>query len=119
MLDQNSKHDFPGKYLPIKKQGRVQLIELKDILFIQGANIYAEIHLLNGKRELSNKNLENLSQILPNWFARIHKSYIANMHQAKEITVHPGAKYELQLADGRSLPVGRTRYPQIRDQFFS
>ena len=119
VIDRSSRNEVPGKYLAIKKPGRVELVPVDAILFIQGANIYAEIHLLNGRKELSDKNLEALYQILPPAFARIHKSYIVNMRQAAQLLVRPGSRYELQLRDGRCLPVGRTRYAGIREAFFS
>lgn len=119
VLDRTLRSQHPGKYLAVKKAGRIQLIPVSDILFIQGANIYSEIHLNNGRRELSDKTMESLYQILPPWFARIHKSYIANMQTAKEIHISPGAKYELELQEGTRLPIGRTRYTDLRNQFFS
>ena len=117
-LDRNSRAEHPLKYLPIKKHGSIQLLKVEEITFIKGANIYAEIHLKNGGKELSDKNLESILQLLPAHFARIHKSYIANMKEAVHISVHPGGKYELGFEAGLVLPIGRTKYKLIRDTFF-
>ena len=106
------------KYLAIRKRGRIHLIEIKEIRYIQGAGIYTEIHLKNGRKEIHDKSLESLSKILPNTFARIHKSYLVAMHEAKEIIVQIGSKYALMLKNDEILPIGRSRYKQLKDKWF-
>jgi len=73
------------KYLSILKNGKRSLINVEDILFIKGARVYTELHLKNGKTEVHNKSLERLSQLLPNHFERIHKSYLVDIRQIKDI----------------------------------
>ncbi len=118
-LNKNSRAEHPLKYLPIKKHGKIELLEVEKICFIKGANIYSEIHLRTGRKELSDKSLESIFQLLPPHFARIHKSYIANMMEAKQISIRPGGKYELVFPEDLTLPIGRTRYKMIKETFFS
>lgn len=117
--DKQQKSDYAGKYLAIKKNGKILLLQNDDILYIQGANIYAEIYTQDGRKELSDKSLDHLYQILPPRFARIHKSYIANMSQAREIIISAGSKYQLLMEDGTLLPIGRSKYKEMKAQFFS
>lgn len=110
----------PGiKFLAIKKKGRQMLIGIDQIKYIKGAGIYTELHLKNGATEIHNKTLDGLHLLLPDSFERIHKSYIAEMTNAKEIKVEPGSKYSLVLKTEEELPIGRTRYKKIKEQWFS
>ncbi|QKX07124.1 response regulator [Aquimarina sp. TRL1] len=102
------------KFLGIKKRGSIQLIPVEEVVFIKGAGTYTEIFLKNGRKELHDKSLEKLEQLLPETFERIHKSYLVKIAEVKEILVKPGSKYEAELKDGTLLPIGRTRYKEIK-----
>ena len=102
------------KYLAIQKRGRHLLLEIQDITYIKGAGIYAELHFKNGTKEIHNKNLDKLAQILPSNFDRIHKSYIANMDLVSAFTLQAGSKYSLLLKNNISLPVSRIRYKELK-----
>ena len=103
----------------IKKQGKIVLIPVSEIVYVKGANIYSEIHLANGKKDLSDKTLDHLLKLLPAHFERIHKSYIIDMNRSTEIIIQPGSKYKLILNDGLELPLGRTKYKYIKETYFS
>ncbi len=107
------------KFLAIKKRGKRLLLPVEDIKYIKGAGIYTELYLKNGDIEIHNKSLENLDLILPDTFERIHKSYLVEMRGAKEIRVEPGSKYSLVLQSDESLPIGRTRYKELQEKWFS
>ncbi|WP_103071677.1 LytR/AlgR family response regulator transcription factor [Aquimarina sediminis] len=102
------------KLLAIKKRSRIQLIPIEDVLFIKGAGMYTELFLTNGKKELHDKSLEKLEQLLPHTFERIHKSYIVKMSEVKEVIVKPGSKYIAELKNGEFLPIGRTKYKNLK-----
>ncbi len=102
------------KKIVIKKQGKLKIILVTDLLFIKGANIYSELHLSNGTKELSDLSLERFETILPDYFIRIHKSYVADISKATEIIIQPGSKYELKITEDLLLPIGRTRYKDVK-----
>lgn len=104
------------QFLAVKKQGSLVLIDINDLRYIKGAGIYAELHLQNGKKELHDKSLEKLAQLLPNSFERIHKSYIVPIGQAEKIIVQEGSSYHLLLKNGELLPIGRSRYKELRSK---
>lgn len=110
------KQDHGLKFLAVKKQGNIVLIDIKDLRYIKGAGIYTELHLKNGHKELHDKSLEKLEQLLPAAFERIHKSYIVPIDQAAKIIVQEGGKYRLQLQNGELVPIGRSRYKEIRSR---
>ena len=105
------------KFLAIKTLGIIRLIPIEDVLFVQGADVYSELHLRNGTTALHDKSLEKLAQLLPASFERIHKSYLADSRFFDKIHIQSGGRYMLQLTSGHQLPVGRTRYEQIKLRF--
>lgn len=108
------KQDGGLKFLSVKKHGNIVLIDIKDLRYIKGAGIYSELHLKNGHKELHDKSLEKLEQLLPSAFERIHKSYIVPIEQAAKILVQEGGKYQLQLGNGELVPIGRSRYKELK-----
>ncbi|MEM7369488.1 MAG: LytTR family DNA-binding domain-containing protein [Bacteroidota bacterium] len=105
------------KYLAVQKRGRTSLFHIQDLMYIQGAGIYSELCFKDGNIELHNKSLDKLSSLLPPEFDRIHKSYIVNNTEIRELLVQSGSKYTLILRNGSSLPVGRTRYKALKEKW--
>ena len=118
---QYSSTDSTDSYhpIPVKRQGKIILISVNDIQHIKGANNYSELHLLDGRRELSDRSMDVLLESLPNHFRRIHKSYILDMNQAETLIKNPGSRYQLRIKNGLTLPLSRTFYKQISSEYFS
>ncbi|MFB9080719.1 LytR/AlgR family response regulator transcription factor [Flavobacterium procerum] len=102
------------RFLAVKKARAIKLIPVEEILYIKGAGIYTELHLADGRIELHDKSLEALEKLLPSSFERIHKSFILSWNEADKLTVEAGGKYNMLLKNGELLPVGRSRYKEIR-----
>jgi two-component system response regulator LytT len=98
------------KYLSVQKKGILRLIPVDQLRYVQGAGVYTQLVLSDGTEELHNKSLDRLSVLLPDTFFRIHKSYLVNLTEIRDIRVEAGGKYTAVLKDGTELPVGRTRY---------
>lgn len=107
---------YPAQRLSVRRQGRLELVAVADVLYVQGADNYTELVLQNGRRVLHDKSLENLAAVLPDDFERIHRSYLVRLSAIKQLHVHEGGRYEAELVPGQMLPVGRTRYKAIRDR---
>lgn len=105
------------KLLAVKKRHRIQLIPVEDLIYIKGAGAYTELFLSNGKKELHDKSLEKLEQLLPYSFERIHKSYLVKISEVKEVIVKPGSKYIAKLKNGERIPIGRTKYKHIKSKW--
>ena len=106
------------RFLAVKKRGAINLVKVKDVLYIKGSGVYTELILNNGESELHDKSLEKLEQLLPENFVRIHKSYLVKMTEANRININPGSKYGLELKNGELLPIGRTKYKAIKEKWF-
>ncbi len=107
---------FAARTLAVKKSGRVELVPIDDVLYVQGAGNYSELVLVDGRRELHDKTLEKLAAILPPDFERIHKSYLARMSAVKALHAAEGSHYEAEFKNGVCLPIGRTRYKELREK---
>ncbi len=117
-LTTRSKKSNYAKYLAINKRGRKHLVSIENIVYIKGAGVYTEIVEQNDIKSLHNKSLDGLLRILPPIFERVHKSYIVNMNLATEIKTEEGSKYELILSNNLTIPIGRTRYKEIKTKWF-
>ncbi len=104
------------KFLAIKKRGEIKLIPIDQVLYIKGAGIYSELVLMNSDTFLHDKSLEKLAQLLPEQFVRIHKSYIIKITEVRTIKVSSGSKYSVELKNDEILPIGRTRYKDVKDK---
>lgn len=107
------------KFLAVKKRGNISLVALNEVLYVKGAGIYSELHLKNGRTELHDKSLEKLAQLLPGQFKRIHKSYLVEVNEARKILVKPGGRYSFLLKKEEVLPIGRTRYKELKEELFN
>ena len=107
------------QYLAVKKRSGIQLVNIDTVQYIKGAGVYTEIFLANGEKELHDKSLEKLSQLLPKSFERIHKSYLVKTTEIKEIIVKTGSQYAFELQNGEILPVGRTKYKALKEKLFN
>lgn len=105
-----------ARNLAVKKAGRIELVRVEDVLLVQGAGNYSELILVGGRRELHDKTLEKLEALLPDDFERIHKSYLVRRSAIKALHAAEGSHYEAELRDGTCVPVGRSRYKELREK---
>ena len=102
------------KFLAVKKRQRIQLISIEEVIYIKGAGVYTELFLVDGRKELHNKSLEKLEQLLSFSFERVHKSYLVKLAEVKEVIVKSGSKYIARLKNGEHIPIGRTKYKELK-----
>lgn len=111
----NNLDKSPLRFLAVRKGGVIKMIETAQISYIKGAGIYSELRLQDGRQELHDKSLDALEQLLPTVeFTRIHRSYIVSLKQMEKLLIEPGGKYSVRLISGELLPVGRSRYNELR-----
>lgn len=68
----------------------------------------------NKKCYQTNYTLKELTQLLPNYFIRIHRSYIVNINNIKEITRDYSSTILITLSDNTTLPVSQTYVAKVR-----
>ncbi|ERP32026.1 LytR/AlgR family response regulator transcription factor [Chitinivibrio alkaliphilus] len=99
--------------LVVKNCGERLFIPVSSIIYISGAKDYSELHCSKEPAYLYSKSLENLHQILPARFIRIHKSYIVDTTKIDRVRVYGGGRYRAHLCTGEELPISRAKYKQF------
>ena len=106
------------KFLAVKKRYKIELIPIEKVLYIKGAGTYTELFLADGKKMLHDKSLEKLEQLLSSSFERIHKSYLVKASEIQQILVKLASKYMAELKNGERIPIGRTKYKEVKAKWF-
>ena len=97
------------EYLFVKTEHRIQKINLRDIVFIEGLQNYIDINTING-RVLSLQTLKKIEEQLPQRdFVRVHKSFIVAL---RHITLIERGR--IAVID-RMIPLGEN----YRDTFYT
>lgn len=117
VLSKATTTKLPTKFLAVKKRHKVALIPIEQIVYVKGAGAYAELFLMDGQKELHDKSLDKLDQLLSGSFQRIHKSYLVKLSEIKGIQVSSGSKYMAELKNGERVPIGRTRYKELKEKW--
>ena len=104
----------PEHFLAVRRLGRIDLVSLDDLLYIEGSDKYAELVLVNGERKFYDRGLGRVESTLPPSFVRIHKSYLVRFAMVSRLLVLRGSRYFVELKTGQRLPVGRTRYARLK-----
>ena len=100
--------------LLLSTQNGMLRLPLKQITHIEGERNYSLIHLSNGLRELSSKNLAYFEDILidKNFF-RSHRSYLVNKYQIDKLK---GDHFILK--NGLQIPISRRKATEANAWFF-
>ncbi|GHG75791.1 DNA-binding response regulator [Alishewanella longhuensis] len=105
--------------LTIRDPGRLRLVDVNDIRWIQSAGNYVEIYVYSqAKCYLLRESMTSLQQKLdPALFARVHRSYLVRKQDIAEL--RPGDKGDahIMLKCGAVLPVSRRHRDQLAEMF--
>jgi two-component system LytT family response regulator len=108
--------DAPDPYLRrvvIRSIGRVQLVDVADIEWLEASGNYIEIHTAAASY-LHRERLRVLEdQLDPADFVRIHRSIIVRRGAVVELRPLPGGDYSVVLRNGRPLRMSRTYRPAL------
>ncbi|MBP8822007.1 MAG: response regulator transcription factor [Flavobacteriales bacterium] len=88
------------------------LLRHEDILYLEAADSYTVVHARDGKRTVSSKHIRVFETNLdPNKFFRVHKSYIINLEHLVSLSRTEGNMAVLD--NGSLVPVSRRRMPEL------
>ncbi len=107
------------KYLSIAREGRISLIPIETVTYIEAFDKQAKIYRKDGDMEICNKMLQSLEKILPSHYVRVHRSYIANLREIRELHIDANRRYSITLNSGDVLPVSRNAYQDLRGRIES
>ena len=79
------KSDIKNDYIFVKTEYRIEKVELKNILYIQGMRDYLQIHTTE-RKIMTLQTFKNLLDVLPSPdFQRVHNSYIVAISKIENI----------------------------------
>jgi two-component system LytT family response regulator len=99
----------------IRDGARVQVVAADSIDYIEAQDDYVRISA-GGKSWLKGQRLSELeSQLDPQAFLRIHRSYIVNIEAVSRIEQSGKDSHTAILKDGTRIPVSRSGYQKVRN----
>lgn len=106
----------PMERLAIKSDGRITILKIADIAWIEAAHNYVEIHD-DKKSHLLRETIGGIEQKLPpEKFVRISRSAIVNVDRVKELQPLFHGEYKVTLHNGKQLTLSRRyrrKLPQL------
>ena len=98
----------PADRLVVKAQGRVLLVSVGDIRWIEGCGDYARLHTA-ARPLLLRRTLQDLTDLLdPARFARVNRSAIVNLDHVSELRPCSRGEYMVRLQGGDEVKLTRT-----------
>ena len=99
--------------IPVRREGRVQVLDLADVDWIGAADNYVTLHA--GTREyLVRDTMGRLERELdPDRFVRIHRSAIVQVDRIRELVPDFHGDFTLVLKNGTELTLSRTFRPKV------
>jgi len=112
-LGRGAPRRYP-KRLAIKSDGRVTLLDVREVDRVEAAGNYVEI-VAGGKKHLMRETMANLEARLdPERFVRVSRSSIVNADRVRELLPMFNGDVVVVLRDGTEVPAGR-KYRQNLD----
>lgn len=100
--------------ISVRSEGRVQLVDVDDITWIESADQYVQIHTTS-EMFLMRESMATLERDLDaDCFMRIHRSAIVAIDQIKQLESLPGGGARVQIDAETWLPVSRSRVAGVR-----
>lgn len=100
--------------LIIKADGRVHLVPLEKIIWVEAYDYYVKIHVKDHTFVVRD-SMKSMEETLPApQFLRIHKSSIINISHIREINPNPQGEYEVTLAGNELLKVSRNYKDRLK-----
>jgi two-component system, LytTR family, response regulator len=98
----------------VKTGGKIKIIPLEDIHYLEAADDYVKIHTHNGAF-LKNRTMAWFERTLdPNGFVRTHRSYILNVQQVTRIDPYEKDSHLCILQSGAQVPVSKAGYVKLK-----
>ena len=98
----------------VKKNNKIVIIPVDNVIYIEAQDDYVSITSTEGSF-LKQNRMKYYEEHLPDSFIRIHRSYIANLNEIKEISLLEKDSHVVILKSGGKLPVSKTGYKLLKE----
>ncbi len=105
------------KYLArvaLRAGGRISFVNVEDILYLQAAENYVQLHLKSARHMLHVPITTLEASLDPGMFLRIHRSLIVNVRHVHELETGPHGEYIVVLQGGTRLQSSRSYHDKIK-----
>ena len=102
-----------GQYknsLPLKKDGMIELVRYREILYLQAVGNFTDIYLKDGRVERIRRTMDSLLEDLNSDFFRSHRSYIINLAEVSKILRGKNNTYSVMVGGEHEIALSRSRY---------
>jgi two-component system LytT family response regulator len=117
---QTLKEKAAPPLIVVKDVGKVRLIDVREILWVNGAGNYVELHFNDESTPiLHRETMTKIEQILvPQGFIRIHRSTLVRKQAISELTPTESGDYKVKLKNDKWLNLSR-RYKACLEDIIS
>jgi two-component system, LytTR family, response regulator len=99
----------------VKTGGKIRIIPLPSVLYLEAADDYVKIHTAEGMF-LKNKTMSWFENNLPaSQFIRTHRSYMVNVQEITRIHPHEKDSHIALLRSGANIPVSKAGYVKLKE----
>ncbi|MCB9247964.1 MAG: response regulator transcription factor [Ignavibacteriales bacterium] len=99
----------------VKTNNKIVIIPVGKIIYLEAQDDYVMINSELGKH-LKKQTMKYYEEHLDdNEFIRIHRSYIVNINEVKQVELFEKESYKVKLKNGETLPVSRSGYNKIKE----
>lgn len=114
------KSNTATSHIVVKDVGKVRLIDIKDIIWVNGAGNYVELHFSQSSTPiLHRETMKNIEQQLkPEGFVRIHRSTLVRKQAISELMPTDSGDYKVKLKNNTFLNLSR-RYKGCLESIIS
>ncbi len=98
--------NYPDR-LPVKMQGKIVLVPVNDIHFIEADKNYAILNVADNTFQMRTTLNELTEKLNPELFIRVHKSFIINLAYVKELESIFNQEYIIKLISNKKIPTGK------------
>ena len=88
--------------LPVKIGDRIILVRLSEVTYLEAKDKYVSIYTTDGKEHITDISLKTFEERLPDYFMRVHRTYIINKNHVLELQKFFQGKFIIILNDNNS-----------------
>jgi len=115
LLSKMPENSSPVNRIVVRKGNAINIIPVDQIKYVESQNDYVMIYHSEGKA-LKQQTMKFYEENLPKTdFVRIHRTYIVNVAEIKQIEPYGKDNHVAILNTGDKLPVSRSGYKQLRE----
>jgi two-component system, LytTR family, response regulator len=114
LLESNEHSPSQAERIVVKTSGRIKIIPLHEIQYLEAADDYVKIFTAEGNF-LKKKTMNYFEGVLdPKTFVRTHRSYIVNVQLITRIDAYEKENQLAILTNGAKIPVSKNGYTKLK-----